>query len=322
MRSGAAAHHRGFFHETALYGSDDELLDIVVPFLCDGVQAGEPVIVTFDEHNAALTRSALADAAGITFLPGVDQHSRPATTIRAYRELYAGLMAGGASQIRVVGDVPHPGVGMDWHGWARYEAVVNHAFDDFPIWGMCPYDTRITPDDVLDDVMRTHPHIATSAGAHEANPRFEAPLDFLAGLLAPDPTWRLPDTVLVDPTVRAARLAAKDAAVRASLSEHQRDTLALAVSELVANALSHGAPPVTVETWIGERHIDVAVTDGGDGPSDPFVGLLRPPPDAEGGFGLWIVHQVCDGVTLAMRDGRFVARASIGVRVRGARPGG
>ena len=45
MRSGAAAGHPGYFHETAFYGSDDEFVDIVAPFVRDGIAAGEPTVV-------------------------------------------------------------------------------------------------------------------------------------------------------------------------------------------------------------------------------------------------------------------------------------
>ena len=46
MRSGAAAGHRGYFHEAAFYSSTEEFLAVVVPFLREGVAAGEPIVVT------------------------------------------------------------------------------------------------------------------------------------------------------------------------------------------------------------------------------------------------------------------------------------
>jgi hypothetical protein len=64
----------------------------------------------------------------------------------------------------VASEVPHPGVGAPWDGWARYEAAVNRAYAEFPLWGLCAYDTRITPGPVLDDVARTHPYFATADG--------------------------------------------------------------------------------------------------------------------------------------------------------------
>ncbi len=107
-----------------------------------------------------------------------------------------------------MGDVPHPGLGMPWDGWARYEAVVNDAFAEFPLWGLCPYDTRITPPSVLDEVARTHPHLATVDGRHVHNDRFEDPRDFLASRPAAplDPLQRgEPVVVLHDPLPGEAR---------------------------------------------------------------------------------------------------------------------
>ena len=82
MRSGPPAGTSGYFHETALYDSDQELLDIVVPFLQGGLDAGEPTVVTFGEHNAQLVLDAMGPACGVQLLPGADQYARPASTIR------------------------------------------------------------------------------------------------------------------------------------------------------------------------------------------------------------------------------------------------
>src|SRR5262245_46644172 len=104
MRTGAAAGHTGYFHEAAYYGSDEELLDIVVPFLRDGVAQGEPTVVALGAEHADLVRTALPSAAAgeVVFQPGGDMYARPASAIRAYRSMLAGYTAGGASQIRII----------------------------------------------------------------------------------------------------------------------------------------------------------------------------------------------------------------------------
>lgn len=316
MRSGAAAGHAGYFHQTAFYGSDDELLDVVVPFLREGVEAGEPTIVTFAERNAALARAALGETRGITWIPGENQYARPAVAIRAYRELFGRLTAEGASQIRVVGDVPHPGTGVSWDVWRRYEAAVNHAYDEFPLWGMCPYDTRTTPDDVLDEVERTHPHIANGCG-HETSERFEDPVAFLRGAPppAPDPVQAAtPDEVLVDPSPVTARRTAGRAAQTAGLDRDDADSLELTVTELLTNAERHGAPPATLRLWVRPRRVVGTVTDGGPGVDDPYAGLI-PPADATrgGGLGLWMAHQLCAEVVMGHDAEGFTVRFAVGV---------
>lgn len=315
MRTGAAKGHLGYFHEAAFYGSDEELLDVVVPFLEDGVAAGEPTLVAFDEPNEKLVRSAMSDTRGISFLDGSAQYARPAVAIKLYRDLLASHVADGARQIRVVGDVPHPGVGAPWDWWARYEATVNHAYDDFPIWGLCPYDTRTTPDSALADVTRTHPWIASAAGGHRANDAYEEPTAFLSGL-EPGPSEPLelmpPSAELLNPSPSAARQAVLHASGGSRVPADKVDDLTIAVSEAVANAFRHGVPPVRFRLWAAADRIVATVTDRGAGPTDPFAGLLPVLPGSPGGRGLWIAHQLCDHVTMSSDAEGFTIRLTVG----------
>ena len=316
MRTGAAAGHRGFFHETGYYGSDDDFLALTLPFVEGGLTAGEPTVIALDERNHGLLAGALeADIERVTVLPASDQYARPAATITLFRELFGGFVADGAAQVRIVGDVPHPGTGASWEPWARYEATANLAYDDFPVWGLCPYDTRTTPAHVLDEVARTHPHVATHGPGHAANPSFEDPAAFLATRppAPPDPIEvAAPAAVLVGPTPKAARAAVADVAAGTGLDAERVNGLVLALSEVVTNAVVHGAAPVTVRAWPDEGRMHVTVTDTGPGPDDPFVGLLhRPGPESIGGHGLWFAHQLCHQVTMARHASGFTVRLTV-----------
>ena len=316
MRTGAAAGHHGFFHETAFYGSDDDFLGLTLPFVEGGLAAGEPTVIALDAHNHGLLAAAIdADIERVTVLPAADQYARPAATIARFRELFAGFVADGAGQVRIVGDVPHPGTGAQWDPWARYEATANLAYDDFPVWGLCPYDTRTTPPDVLDEVARVHPHVATHGPGHAVNRRFEDPAAFLATRpqAPPDPIEAVaPAAVLVEPTPKAARAAVTDVAAATGLGAERVNGLVLALSEVLTNALVHGATPVTVRAWPAEGRMHVTVTDGGPGPADPFVGLLhRPGPESIGGHGLWFAHQLCHQVTMAREAAGFTVRLTV-----------
>ncbi|ONI83151.1 hypothetical protein ALI144C_16740 [Actinosynnema sp. ALI-1.44] len=303
MRTGA-----GYYHETAFYDSDDSMLGLVLPFLTDGVRAGEPTWVAFTEANERLVRSALPDTSGITFLPGADQYSRPASAIKSYRQMMAEHVARGAAQIRIVGDVPHPGMGVPWEWWSRYEHAANEAFKEFPLWGLCPYDTRITPAAVLADVTRTHPHIAHGNGHHTDNPAYRPshiptttdPIDELE--------LSAPLGELADPSPVEARHAAVKACAGTRLTQARIDDFVFAVNEAVTNAICHGHPPVTLRLWADGSRVMAAVTDHGRGPTDALAGMMPATNSATAGLGLYIMHLTCDYVAFSREGDRFTIR--------------
>ncbi len=314
MRTGAAAGHLGYYHEAVRYSSDEELLAVAVPFLLGGVAAGEPTVVSLGERTGALVRAALPADSGVEFLPGGDMYARPAAAIRSYQKLLAAHVAAGAHQIRIIGEVPEPALGATWDWWARYESAINHAYDDFPLWSMCAYDTRSTPQSVLQDVARTHPRFALPGGRHERSDGYLDPVSYLSRPRPPLPDpLQLTDPAadLADPTPAEAR-ATVYAVDGGRLAPDDVEDLVVAVSETVTNALRYGRPPVRLRAWAGADRVVVTVSDGGDGPKDPFAGLLPAGNGSAGGLGLWITYQSCnhvaadqgpDGYTLRLTGG-------------------
>src|ERR1700746_131226 len=187
MRTGAAAGQAGHFHEAGFYGSDIEFRALVVPFAEEGIAAGEPVIIGYDDRNNAMVRPWLPDPSAVTFLADKGLYATPARAIATYRRLFEFHAAMGARQIRITGELPHPGNGGSFEGWDRYEAAVNTVWDDFPVWGLCLYDTATAPAAVLAVAARTHPSIVSPSGPHRANDRFQDASEFEALPFAPDP---------------------------------------------------------------------------------------------------------------------------------------
>lgn len=311
-----AGYHRGFFHEAAFYDSDDEFLTIVIPFLTGGAEAGEPTIVVVSEDKAELIRTTLGDTPDISFANAREHYTRPASVIKAYRQTLAAHVARGARQIRVVGEVPHPGTGRPWEWWARYEAAFNHAFAEFPAWVICPYDARIAPTEVLADVARTHPRVATADGRHVVSSSFEDPVEFLTSRPAggADPLESTPPMIdLVDPTLSDARRAVRNASRASRLDDAEVADFVWAVSEAVDNGISHGRPPVRLRLWPDTDRIVVTVTDQGHGPTDPLAGLLPTTYASSVGLGLWLTHQICSYVTHGRDDDGFTIRLVAGI---------
>ena len=314
MRTGAAAGHEGYYHEAVYYSSDEELLAVLVPFLTGGSDAGEPTLVALGERNAALVRSALPARANVEYLTGGAVYARPTAAIRSYRRLLAGHVAAGAPQIRIIGELPPAAFGATWDWWARYESAINHAYDDFPLWSMCAYDRRSTPDDKLAEVARTHPRAARPDGTHPASETYVDPVTYLSEPwpVRPDPVQLTPPFAdLTAPTPAAARQAVR-AAGRGIVSDDDLEDLVVAVSEAVTNAMVHGRPTVGMRLWTGADRIVVTVSDGGAGPKDPFAGLLPATGRASGGRGLWIVHQSCNHVAAQVTPDGWTLRLIAG----------
>lgn len=89
--------------------------------------------------------------------------------------------------------------------------------------------------------------------------------------------------------IHDARAYAREACAHHRVDDDRCDTLELAMSELVGNAVRHGRPPVFYDIASDGRDLVLNVSDG-----DP-----RPPgdatdcgPDAEGGRGLFLVQKL------------------------------
>ncbi len=314
MRNATAPAGRGIFHEAAIYGSDAELRDAALPFLNAGLDAREPTYVILGPHGDDLMRRELGEPEGLHYLSASEVYVNPATTIKGYRDVLTAELAAGAEQVRFITEVPHPGTGSVWDWWGRYESAVNEIFADLPVWAICTYDERTTPAGVLGEVLRTHPYVVGADGEHATNERYESPAAFLAQRSCPyiDPLESgEPLVELVDPSLIEARGAAFTV-TEALFGPATADNLALAVSEVVANAQRHGRAPVELRLWAGNDRIVATIKDNGAGIHDATIGLAPVGPDQSGGRGLWIANQLCDHLGITRSDDGFLVRLVAG----------
>ena len=311
MRSGAAHGHVGHFHEAGFYGSDDEFRALIVPFAEEGIAAGEPVIIGYDERKSSLLRSWLTDPPAVEFMGDASLYATPARAIATYRRLFEFHVAMGAQQIRIAGDVPHPGNGGRFEGWDRYECAINTVWQEFPVWGRCLYDTATAPAAVLDAVERTHPRIVSPAGARHPSTRYQQAPAFQPLTAEPDPIEAsAPVTELAASSPAAARQALVQAG-RGRVPGPILDDLLIGTSEAVSNALRHGCPPATIRIWAAPGRIVVHVHDSGSGPADPLAGLVPAAGGAaDAGLGLWLTHQLDIDVALIRSGDGFTVRLS------------
>jgi hypothetical protein len=294
----------GFRHEALIYGSDEELLDVAVPFLGGGLEAGEPTLLRLPSRQQALVLDALDGAEGVTVLSQLGPLS-PLSALRTTHTVIRRLAAEGCPRIRMLGDVPH----QPWRGWVRYEAAVNRVLAPFPAWGLCPYDTRRTPANVIEDVERTHPIRSTRDLRGTHNAAFQDPLAVLEReAQRPDPAeHRRPEIELTDPSPATAGTAVGVLADAINLGPDAGDTLRLAVTAVVANARTHGRRPVVVRAWTGTHRVVATVSDAGPGPADLLHGVLATG-EADDSSTLYHVREAVSEVSMFRAPAGFTVR--------------
>lgn len=304
----------GRSHEVGFYRTDEEFAALIVPFVEEGLAAGEPIILGYDERKTSLLHRWLPDAGAATFITDRSLYSTPARAISAYWKLFEAHTAAGATAIRIAGDVPHEGNGGRFAGWDRYELAANTVWNRFPVASRCLYDARTAPARVLDAAERTHPQIVLPSGGHQPSIRYQDAALFTP--LPPDPhpiERSVPAIEMNNPTPRQTRRAITSIG-HGRLPGMTLQDLQIGVSEAISNARQHGRPPVTVRIWAATGQLVIQVHDAGPGPADPMAGLVprHDRPDLVE-IGLWIIHMLAlDAALIRSRDGftvRLVAEA-------------
>ena len=311
MRPSAATDRSGFLHELVLHSSTEEMLEFIVPFVQDGVAAGEPTLLAVRPETAEAVLGAVGASPYLVVLPAIGQPGRAASDLRATDALLNDYSAK-TSRARVLNQEPTV-PGSHWHEWRRLEAIVNLALRDHQAWAVCVYDRHALTLDRVEDLRATHPLI-WSGGKHLRNARYLDPVNFIGKHMdaPPDPVEELtPSTEFLNPSPATARAAVADFTTQARLLAPDSENLVIATSEVVANAIVHGRPPIVLRLWTQPGRVTVTVTDIGNGPTDPFVGLLpagHPGQEpGEPGLGLWISHQLVD-ITHRRHSGGYTVR--------------
>ncbi|WP_448627200.1 anti-sigma factor RsbA family regulatory protein [Geodermatophilus sp. URMC 64] len=304
---GQAYRHRGLF-----FASPEELLAAAVPFLAEGLEAGQPALLACRaELNAALFE-ALGDDERIFLLSEDDVGTGDVRALAARHRLVGRRTTGGASGVRLLVEVAHDDR-RSRREWLRFEAACNVALGQLPLSSVCAYDVRGLPEAVRRGVEATHPVLLTASGA-VPNDRYVDPvLVLLRAMAPPDPVEATPPTLhlarLTDGD-RSPQLRQRLRAVLVPPGGHRQVNadFATAVGEVLDNAFRHGRPPVELRLWVTPTRLVCTVTDQGRGFDDPWAGY-RPPSGVAPrvGAGLWLARQTC-GSLQATHEGPFTVR--------------
>lgn len=169
-------------HQVLLYATDQEFADTVVPFLSEGIERSEALLVVTASARIELLREQLgSNADRVEFVDRDVWYTDPAPALRDLEQFVNAKLSAGAAWVRFVGDPDWTGTSETETGlWTRYESLVNLAFAASPASLLCAYDTRSIAPEVARQASHTHPHTIGPEGiAH--NPDYADPGGFILG---------------------------------------------------------------------------------------------------------------------------------------------
>jgi len=289
-----------FRHEALLYVGWQEFIAATVPFIRDGVKAGEPVLVVESEEKIEMLRVALgAEAGEVLFADMAQVGANPARIIPAWREFVARHAAPGR-RMRGIGEPIWKERSSDeLVECQRHESLLNVAFGGGePWWLLCPYDVQKLDEAVITEAKRSHEFVTDRGTARRS--------DAFRGLEASGAPF---DVQLPQPENAASRLvfsAADLDSVRALVAQEARTAglkasraaeLVIAVNEVATNSIRHGGGRGTLRIWNDDSALVCEIRDHGRF-DKPLADRERPSTDSASPRGLWLANHLCDLVQI------------------------
>ena len=292
-------------HELLLYAQDDTLVDVVAPFLEDGLAAGDAVVTVLDTRKLDLLRAALgAQAKGVAWIDVASHYTRPEAAVADYDARLRALVGDGVPHVRLFGELPPLRSEAQCDAWIAYDAILNQAFDHHPVSVLCGYDRRAVPERVLGAARKSHPVVH----GHGLNDAFADPAAIVrAHTPEPEPVPGL-RTIPAGDGARALRRALVAAMTAAGLGPRAIGGMVLAANEVVANAYRYAGGPPEVRAGSADGRFVCEITDSGTGFDDPLAGHLPPRARGDRGAGLWIARQSTSRLEMVRSEGGQTVR--------------
>lgn len=302
----------GYRHDLHVYAEPSAIPKVVVPFLEDGLTAGDFVVVRTSDETWQTLASQLTSPAEVTVNPLADLESHPHQALWGLRQLLDEAGAADSRPARVWSDSRI--ARLPASDWVRAESVLNELFKSSALWALCSTEEAATRSGLIEGALRTHPTLA--ARDDSENPRYQPPREYLRAvdtMRAPDPIEATPPRCgreLTTVTDLASARADLEAVLEATeLDADRKADLVHAVFEVSANALLHGGPTATFHIWLTAERFLCRVRDDGPGYDDPLTGYLPPQQwSSTPGQGLWIARQLCDMMTTTQEPEGFTVR--------------
>jgi transcriptional regulator with XRE-family HTH domain len=146
-------------HQALVYEGDDSFAAEVVPFVLEGLERSEYVLVATSKGNLALLKKELGpDIRRVKTVESSRWYLTPTETLAGYTDYLRECLAEGAPWVRIVGEPVWEGrTRSQVQDWTRYEALLNLSFAQAPASILCPYDAGSLPPAVIGQMHMTHP---------------------------------------------------------------------------------------------------------------------------------------------------------------------
>ena len=268
-----------------------------MPFITDGLEAGEPVMVAVSALHTKWLRDAVDGQADVEFVDIEELGQNPAQIIPAWQQ-FLNTRSGRFRPVRGIGEPIWPGRRPEELVECQlHEAMLNIAIDpETPFWLICSYDAVTLSPAVVEEAHRSHPVIVDAASYHgsahytgraHVEEMFAAELSELVG----QPIA----TVFTAHNVSRLYTYIKLELYVAGLPIEAAGDLAAATQHLALNSLQRGAAEVTVQMWSQPHALICEVVD--DTVIDDVLLGQRVPVDDEHA-GLWRANQLCNLVQM------------------------
>jgi anti-sigma regulatory factor (Ser/Thr protein kinase) len=316
MEDGNGAARSPVRHRALLAGSARELDDGAAAFVAEGIEAGPALLLAMDDDRRDRLRARVGAAVDAAAVLEPDRlYSSPAWALARLRREIEGRTAGG-EPLRIVAApnwFDRPLAERD--AWMSGDAVANVAFTSSaaaPVDLLCAYDTSAAPPDVVTAVRRTHPELLEAGRTHRSEAYTDPALYCTRHRDQPLPP--LPEPVeehrFEAATLAVLRRAVEAAATGAGVDPRRVPEVALVVNEVATNSIRHAGGNGTARLAVTPDNLVCEVVDSGV-ITAPFAGLLPPPRAGDGGYGLWLVHQLCDLVQIRSGPAGSVVRMHV-----------
>ena len=294
--SASSKAHRGFRHEALTYRGVQGFIDAVAPFVADGRDLGQPVLVVARACRIQALQQALGDdTRGVSFVDMAVLGANPAMIIPAWREFIATKSPDG-EPVRGVGEpiwLGRRSVEIDEAQF--HEALLNLAITpDTPLWLLCPYDADALDEDVLAEAHRSHPAIVDSgryrgstsyAGAYHVGDLFSRPL--------PGPTGPVRNLVVSGNDGHQVADWVRRWAEGSGLTAPRSVRLATAIRGIAQASAGHSGRSEVLQMWQDGSALICQLHDGAQ-VHDPLIGRRPDGQENSRGLALRAANQTCD----------------------------